>query len=108
VQYGKCVYKPDRNWSDDSALVIIITYNKATHAAELTKYLKFDDSVDTNIRASITTIITEFWDCFVKEGAQRTILGYKFGIDTGGSKSVCCHTPCCGSYKPKVIMEQII
>ena len=72
-QYGKCVYKPNLDRSDDSARVDIITYDKATHVAELGKDLKCDDYVDTNTRASITTIITEFWDCFVKKGTKCTI-----------------------------------
>ena len=106
-QYSKCVYKPNLDWSDDSARMDIITYYEAIHAAELTKDLKFDDFVDTITCATITDIITKYWDCFIKEGANRTILGYEFGVDTGGSKSIWCRKPSYGPYESMVIMEQI-
>ena len=106
-QYGKCVYKPSLDWNDDSTRVDIITYNKAIHAVELTNDLQFGDSVDKITCAAITDMITEYWDWFIKEGAKRTVLEYKFGIDTGGSKPVCCRKPSYGPYKSKVIMEQI-
>ena len=93
--------------NDDSASVDIITYNKAIHTTELTKDLHSDSSIDAITRAAITDIITEYWDCFIKEGAKRTILGYEFGIDSGGSKPVCCRKPSYGPYESKVIMEQI-
>ena len=106
-QYGKCVYKPNLDWSNDSSRMDIITYDKVIYATELTKDLQFDDSIDTITCTAITDIIAEYWDCFIKEGAIRTILGHEFGIDTGGSTPVCCHKPSYDLYEPKVIMEQI-
>ena len=106
-QYGKCVYKNDLNWSDDSCRKDIICYDDATHASELKRDLCFDESVDENIRSEITNIVKEYWDCFVKVGAKRPILRYEFGIDTGGSKPVCCRKPSYGPYESRIIMEQI-
>ena len=63
--------------------------------------------MDKETRAAVTSIITEFWDCFVKEGAKHTILGYEFEIDTHGFKLVCCQKPLYDPYESKVIMEQI-
>ena len=81
--------KPKLDWNDDSKLHDIISYDKNSHVDELKKYLRFDILVDKETRAAVTSIITEFWDCFVKKGAKRTILGYEFGIDIRGSKPVC-------------------
>lgn len=44
---------------------------------------------------------------FFKEGAKWKILGYKFGIDTGGAKLVCCRKPSYGPYTSNVIMSQV-
>ena len=82
-------------------------YDEANHASELKKDLRFDDSVDSKIRSEVTDIIKEYWDCFIKEGAKRPILGYEFGIDTGGAKPACCRKPSYGPYESKIIMEQI-
>ena len=98
-QYGKCLYKPKLDWNDGSKRHDIIIYDANNHVDDLTKDLKFDISVDKETRAAVTSIITEFWDCFVKEGAKRTILGYKFGTDTGGSKPVCCQKILYSSYE---------
>ena len=106
-QYGSCVYKQELEWWYYSTRNDVIIYDKAIHASELTKYLYFDDSIDTTIRDAITDITEEYWDYFIKEGTRRIILGYEFGIYTGGSKPVCCHKASYGPYKSKVIMEQI-
>ena len=44
----------------------------------------------------------------MKEGCKRPIIGYKFGIDTGTAKPVCCKKPTYGFYESKIIMEQIM
>ena len=51
------------------------------------KGLKVGENVNLNTRGFVTSIIKKYWDFFVKEGAKQTILGYKFGIDTGGAKT---------------------
>ena len=96
-QYGKCVYKPDLDWSKGVARNDLITYDCDTNTAELKTYLQFDPSVDAITRKLITEISIEYWDSFSKEGAERPILGYDFRIDTGGAKPVCCRKP---SYGP--------
>ena len=74
---------------------------------ELERDLSFDDSVDAATCISITDTIHEFWDCFVKEGVKRPILGYEFGIDTGDAKPICCRKLSYGPYESKVIMAKI-
>ena len=44
---------------------------------------------------------------FVREGAKRTILGYAFGIYTGGAKPTCCKKTSYGPYESKAIMNQV-
>ena len=69
--------------------------------------MKICKNVDDPTRDDIIQIIQKYWDCFCKEGARRTILGYEFGIDTGDSKPVCCKKTTYGPYKSKIIMEQV-
>ena len=51
--------------------------------AELEKDLIIGDHVNKELRNRIMGIIKDYWDCFIKEGCHRTILGYEFSIDTG-------------------------
>ena len=106
-QYGNCLYRTDISWSDDSGRDDIINFDCAAHTEELTTGLRFDTTIDPLTRDSIVEIIKKYWDCFIKEGAQRPILGYEFGIDTGGAKPVCCKKPSYGLFESKVIMEQV-
>ena len=71
------------------------------------EYLKFDPYVDINTCKLITDIIIEYWDSFAKEGTKRPILGYEFGIDTGGDKPVCCRKTLYGPYESKIILTQV-
>ena len=64
-------------------------FDDTDHGKELQQDLNSDDSVDKATQDKITLIPKDYWDCFAKEGANRTVLGYAFGIDTGGSKPVC-------------------
>ena len=104
-QYRKCLYKPKLSWSKNTTREDIILFDEVNHANELTKDLKFDDSVDASIRVTLTSIVKEYWDCFIKTGAKRTVLGYEFGIDTCGEKTVCCRKPSYGPNETKVIMQ---
>ena len=106
-QYGNCLYRIDVSWSDDSGQNDIIHFESAAHTTELTKGLCVDTTIDTYTHEAIMNIIKKYWDCFVKEGAQRLILRYEFGIDTGGAKPVCCRKPSYGPFESKVIMEQV-
>ena len=107
-QYRNCLYKPELEQSDSSKLPDIINFNAAVHSMELERDLSFDDSVDAATRISITDIIHEFWDFFVKEGTKRPILGYESGIDTGGAKPIFCRKPSYGPYESKVTMAKIV
>ena len=75
----------------------------ATKSADLS----FDLTIDKESKDTLTSIIKVYWDCFVKDETKRALLGYQFGIDTGGAKPVCCKKPSYGTYESKVIMTQV-
>ena len=106
-QFGKCIFKSNLSWTDDSGREDIIFFDCHAHHAELQKGLRFDDSIDENTRGAIVNIIKKYWDCFVQDGTHRPILGYEFGIDTGGAKPVCCRKPSYGPHESKIIMTQV-
>ena len=106
-KYGKYVYKPQMDWSDNNNCKGIIIYNENDHAYELYSDLWVDDTIDPNKKAKIINIIKEYWDYFLKTGAKRTISGYEFGIGTGGSKHFSCRKPSYGPNESKIIMEQV-
>ena len=74
---------------------------------DLNKDLRLGTSLDSDCQATVRNLIIKYWDCFVKEGAKRPILGYKFGIDTSGAKPECCKHPSYGPYESKRIMSQL-
>ena len=69
--------------------------------------MKIGKNVDEPTRDDIIHIIQKYWDCFCKEGARTTILGYEFVIYTSDSKPLCCKKPECGPYESKIIMDQV-
>ena len=96
IQYGRCVYKTKSVEQDTNTRTDLIIFDDAIHGEELEKDLNFDDSADKTAQDKMTSILEKYWDCFAKEGATRTVLGYIFGIDTGGSKPVCWRKPLYG------------
>ena len=82
------MYKSDVSWDSGVKQMDHILYNESERKKKLDKDLKFGSNVDSATRDAVTDIIKIYWDCFVKEGAKRTIIGYEFGIDTSGAKSV--------------------
>jgi hypothetical protein len=41
-------------------------------------------------RQSIRKLIVEYWEVFTEEGLGKTIQGYKFHIDKGNCRPICC------------------
>ena len=58
------------------ALRELISFNE-TQQKELDADLHIGDTVDDLTKNKIIDIIKKYWDCFCKEGAKRTILGYQ-------------------------------
>ena len=74
-QYGNCLYRTNLSWDEGVNRDNIIIFDDKLHSTELMKHLKFGENVDLHTRGVITSIIEKYWDCFVKEGTKRTILG---------------------------------
>ena len=55
----------------------------------------------------IISKIKKYWDCSCKKGTIRTILGYKFAINTGASPPVCCIVPRYIPNESNIIIYQI-
>ena len=100
--YGKSVYRPKLDWQDKQRNDIIDF--EESYQAELDKDLRMGTGVDDATKQEIMSLIKKYWDCFCKEGAKRTIIGYEFGIDTGNAKPVCCRKPSYGPYEAEIIM----
>jgi hypothetical protein len=52
--------------------------------------------------------IKAHWDCFLKEGMKRHILGYEFAINTGKTQPVCCKQPQYGPHEAGVMRDLIV
>ncbi len=104
--YGNCVVKPSLSWSP-SARDDLIIFDESRDMPTLLADFKIGSHVADNTKKEIISVIKEYWDCFAKEGVSRSILGYEFAIDTGGSKPVCCKKPAYGPHESRIIMEQI-
>ena len=55
----------------------------------------------------VISLVKKYWDCFCKDGAKRTILGYELSIETGNAKPVFCRKPQYGPYESNIIMEKV-
>ena len=106
ADFGSCIFCPDLSWEDAKRNDLIEFINDCD-TSELEKNMKIGKNVDDLSSNNIIQIIQKYWDCFIKEGAHWTILGYEFGINTGDSKRVCCKKPAYGSYESKIIMEKV-
>ena len=84
----------------------MIAYNEKVHKSVL-QSLSIGTSTIRAIQSTSITIVKAYWDVFVPEGIKKTILGYKFKVDTGTSKGVCCRPPNYGHYEGDIIMEHI-
>ena len=69
--------------------------------------IKLNSTVIPEIKEQLISIVKKYWDYFLKEGAKRTILGYKLSINTGNTKPVCCKKLQYRPYESKIIMEQV-
>ena len=105
-KYGKTVFRPSVPWVDRSCSDLI-QFDKATDQQEFDKDLNLGSHLTPFMRDEIVRIVTKYWDCFCKRGAQRTILDYEFAVDTGAAKPVCCKNPSYGHYESKIIMTQV-
>ena len=59
-QYGKGVYKPQMDWSNDNTHKDIIIYNESDHVNKLHNDLRVDDTIGPNTKVKIINIIKEY------------------------------------------------
>jgi len=74
---------------------------------ELTTNLQIGADATPEIAARIKSIIIDNWDAFFKAGVHQPILGFEFCIDISGAPLVCCHQPCYGPHKSRIIQQQV-
>jgi hypothetical protein len=77
------------------------------YQSELDLDLFIGNEANETTKLEIVCIIMKYWDSFCKRVAKRTVLGYKFAIDTGTAKTICCRKPSYGPYEGEIIMTQI-
>ena len=108
THYGKCVFRPGSSKTQaPPPRQDLIPFDPTKDKEELDKHFKIGEHVSATNKQRVLTLIKRYWDCFCKEGAKRTILGYEFSIDTGGSQPVCTKQTQYGPHETKIIMEQI-
>ena len=59
-QYRSCFYRHNLSWIDKSSQQDIIVFDRDLYQAKLDKDSSIDNSISTDIKASITTIIKEY------------------------------------------------
>jgi hypothetical protein len=105
-QYGRSLLRPPYGKTiperDD-----IILWDSSVHQAEFDEVITIPDHVPDNIKAELTSIIHDNWDCFIAEGVYRPVLGFEFRIDTGGATPVCCKNPSYGIHKGPIMQKSI-
>ena len=82
-------------------------WNEVEDTWEFENDSRIRKNVLPEIKQTISDLIQANWDCFSERGTRRPIIGYKFWIDTGDSKHVCCSQPRYGVRESKVIVTQI-
>ena len=105
-QFGNTVYRPPSPWVDHDRTDLIL-FDTAVHKAELTKHIRLNTTISSDIQNRVIDIVKQYWDCFCADGAKRTILSYEFSVDTGNAKPVCCKKPQYGPYESNIIMKQV-
>ena len=106
-EYGDAVYRPKGTTVEVPPRNDLIYFNEDNDMEELMKGLKISNTVSEATRTEVINIIKEFWDCFAKKGAKRTIIGYEFGIDTGAATPVSAKNRQYGPHESLIMMEHI-
>ena len=106
-EYGNTVFWPAEHTWNRGERVDIIKFEESKHTTELNKGLHLSDKFSAEIKQQVKNIVVKVWDSFCEEGARRTIIGYKFAIDTSDSKPICCKRPTYGPYEAEIIIKQL-
>ena len=104
--YDTAVFRPIFQWNDTDRRDLI-SYQEDKDSEELQMHIKIGEDASNEYKSTIVNLVKKYWDCFCKKQAKRHILNYKFSIDTGTAKPVCCKKPRYGPYSLKIIMEHV-
>ena len=104
--YGNIVFWPSEKWADKPRSDLIV-FDITHDTAELNADLVIGKDVSKYRAHSIRSMIIKYWDYSCKQGARRTILDYKFAIDTGESPLVCCRKSTYVPNEALIIMAQM-
>jgi hypothetical protein len=88
TQYGNSVRRLPAAF--ESARTDIRFWDAARDSPEFKKHIRIGDHVDFATRGRIEMMVQKYWDVFYEAGVSKTVLGFEFAIDTGGSQPVCC------------------
>jgi hypothetical protein len=74
---------------------------------EFDKIISIPSTLDPVLKAELTSVIQDNWDCFFSEGVRHPILGFEFCLDTGGSPPVSCGQVNYGIHESRIMMEHV-
>ena len=104
TQYGKSVRRTPLVF--ENTCTDIHKWDATRDTPELRKHLRIGDDVDPATCSSIESLVMKYWDVFYEAGVCKTILGFEFAINTGGSQPVCCRKPNYGPHESAIILEE--
>ena len=104
TQYGQSVRRLPAAFN--SARSGIHFWDSKRDTPEFKKHICIGDHVDFATRGKIEMMVQQYWDVFYEAGVSKTVLGFEFAIDTGGSQPGCCRKPSYGPHESKIILEQ--
>jgi hypothetical protein len=104
TQYGRTVRRTPATFS--SARTDIHAWDSIRDTPEFTKDFRIGSAVEPATRTQIASLVQKYWDVFYAAGVSKTVLGFEFAIDTGGSQPVCCRKPTYGPHESRIILQQ--
>ena len=77
----------------------------ARDTPEFKKHIRIGAHVAMATRGQIEMMVRKYWYMFYRAGVSKTVLGFEFAVDMGGSQRVCCCKPSYGLHESKIILE---
>jgi hypothetical protein len=105
LQYGTALCRPTPAFAINRTDLSL--FQADSDMDEFVKGFRVGGDVHLSIVAQISAILQHCWDCFYKDGARNSILGFEFIIDSGALAPVCCPKLQYGPHESKIILEHI-
>jgi hypothetical protein len=103
LQYGNALSRPIPAFAINRTNLQLFQGNHDMD--EFVKGFRIGGDVHPSIVAQLSAVIQHCWDCFYKDRARNSILGFEFAIDTGALAPVCCPKPCYGPHESTIIQK---